>query len=165
MTTSKGKCFYSFIKFTQLIFRKQQVLLYIKFLRWKKSAVFRTWSAYHNVDMREFSAFLRTATLGLTLLVASNCASGNVLFPPPSAFYPFPTWVPYPPNYYQQFRPPSNFTNNGTAFNNTYYWRDQKYFYPPYNNSFNHSVSYGGNLFVGYIWPVDRLLFNQVRNV
>lgn len=93
--------------------------------------------------MKRCSVVLRTTILGLVIV----CASGQ-FFPPPSAFYPFPTWVAYP----FQRPPPSNFS----SFNNTRY-------YPFYNyTQYNNSVQYGGNLFVGYIWPIDRLLFNQV---
>lgn len=41
-----------------------------------------------------------------------------------------------------------------------YRFGDGKYYGPVYNN--NHSIQYGSNLFVGYIWPIDKLLFNQV---
>lgn len=107
--------------------------------------------------MTKCSVVLRTIVLGLTVLAVS----GQPIFPPPSAFYPFPTWASYP-FYTPQYGPPSNnFTYNTTAFNGTY-WRDPKYYFPTSNYSYNHTVQYGGNLFVGYIWPIDRLLFNQV---
>lgn len=108
--------------------------------------------------MKKCSVLLRTTLLGLLVV----CASGQ-FFPPPSAFYPFPTWVAYP---FQnpQYKPSSNFTYNATSFNTTF-WKNPKYF-PFYNYSqHNNSVQYGGNLFIGYIWPIDRLLFNQVRLV
>lgn len=112
--------------------------------------------------MKKCFVFTRAIIFSLILVVVCNRTASGQFFPPPSAFYPFPTWVAYP---FQnpQYRPPNNFTYNATSSNNTY-WRDPKYF-PFYNYSQhnNYSVQYGGNLFVGYIWPIDRLLFNQVR--
>lgn len=105
------------------------------------------------MKMKTCTVLLRTIALSALIV----CVSGQ-FFPPPSAFYPFPTWLAYP----FQYRPPNNSTFNATSFNNTY-WKDLKYF-PFYNyTQYNNSVQYGGNLFVGYIWPIDRLLFNQVR--
>lgn len=121
-----------------------------------KSFSLLTVDSFCCAKMEKGSVLLRTTVLGLTALVVC----GQPIFPPPSAFYPFPTWMSYP-FYNSQYRPPNNFTHNATAFNGTY-WRDPKYYYPS-NYSYNHTVQYGGNLFVGYIWPIDRLLFNQVR--
>lgn len=99
----------------------------------------------------------KTALVALSTWFLATTVTNSAVFAPPSAFYSFPSWQYYP--YFFSQYPPKNFTN-ATFSNSTY--RDPKYFLQNYN--YNQSFQYGGNLFVGFIWPNDRLLFNQVSN-